>query len=248
MFNENKIWHSVQEKRNFYRQQRTLQTNKRRRLQFQATQKRLTESRPFFRKSTFQTVRHDKRRYERLVGWYGEGEQAKGFYHKEVHPKTNTFWWEEQFKHEKYITATGRAFFKAKEEAKDRVIRDNFKVFLTLVPNTQHKRLKAWVDHCDTMNEYSNLFKNDDGIDEDEFLEDEIAYTTVDWPEVLPVPIIRSLLFLSKSWPASTIPVWKTRAKKNVEVEKEKPVNEGISNEEEEDVYNTDTEEFTGGW
>lgn len=234
MFNENKIWHSVKARRDFHRKQRNSQARKRRRLQNEVCEKRFFESRPFFRKSKFQTIRHDQYRYERLVKWYGEGEKAKALYHKEVHPKSNKFWWEDQFKHEKYITAKGRAYFRDKREAEERELRDNFKVFLDTVPQEQHKRLKDWLDDCDIHGEYKGLFEDEDGIDEDAFLFEEDAYSNVDWPEVLPVPIINTLFFLLKSWPKNTIPIL-TRAKENVEVDEVQMLEDTVINEETEE-------------
>ena len=241
MFNENKIWHSVKARRDFHRKQRNSQTRKRRRLQHEVCEKRFVESRPFFKKSKFQTQRHDQSRYNRLIRWYGEGEKAKALYHKEVYPKSNEFWWEKQFKHEKYITAKGRAFFRAKQEAEERQLRDNFKVFLDSVPQAQHKRLKDWFDDCDKQGEYEGLFEDEDGIDEDAFLFEEDAYSDIVWHEVLPVPIITTILFLSKSWPKNSIPVL-TRDKKNIEVDELQMLEDAVV--EKTDEQNFDSDEF----
>ena len=243
MFNENKIWHSVKARRDFHREQRNSQTRKRRRLQHEVCEKRFVESRPFFRKSKFQTERHDQSRYNKIVRWFGEGEKARALYHKEVNPRSNEFWWENQFNHEKYITVKGRAFFRAKQEAEERQLRDNFKVFLDSVPQAQHKRLKDWFDDCDKHGEYEGLFEDEDGIDEDAFLLED-AYSDIVWHEVLPVPIITTILFLSKSWPKNSIPVL-TRDKKNVEVDEPKLT---LPSEDDTDDYGYDSDEFTAGF
>jgi len=240
MFNENKIWHSVKARRDFHRKQRNSQTRKRRRLQHEVCEKRFVESRPFFRKSKFQTERHDQSRYNKIVRWFGEGEKARALYHKEVHPRSNEFWWENQFNHEKYITVKGRAFFRAKQEAEERQLRDNFKVFLDSVPQAQHKRLKAWLKYCDHMDQYATLFE-EDGIDENEFLAEDMAYSDVAWHEILPVSILRSIVFLSKQWPINTIP----RAIKNVEVGS-KPISE--PGPEPGSEHDTDEDEFFAGF
>ncbi len=214
MFNENKIWHSVKERRAFNRKKQYLQTQKRRRLQQAAQQKRCIESRPFFKKAKFRTELHDKDRYQRLVNWFGDGDRAKALYHKEVHPTSNQFWWEAQFNHQKYITAKGRAVLNAKNIEQEKNLRNNFKVFLETVPKAQHARLKAWLDYCDKQGQYSTLFEDDDGIDENLFLEEDLAYRDVAWDQKLPLAILKSIVFLSKEWPMNTIPVFA----ENVEV------------------------------
>ena len=231
MFNENKIWHSVKERRAFHRKKQQLQTQKRRRLHYVAQQKRCIESRPFFKKAKFRTELHDKDRYRRLVDWFGDGDHAKSLYHKEVNPTSNEFWWEAQFNHQKYITTKGRAVLEAKNIQEENKLRNNFKVFLETVPKTQHARLKAWFDSCDKQGEYSTLFEDDDGIDINLFLEEDLAYRDVAWDQKLPVPILKSIVFLSKKWPMNTIPVF---GEKNVEVD--------VPQESQEDVDTSDFE------
>ena len=87
MFNENKLWHSVQARRAFRRQERNSRTQKRRRFKERVQEKRFFESRPFFKKAKFQPERHDGPRYERLVRWFGDSDRAKQLYHKEVNPR-----------------------------------------------------------------------------------------------------------------------------------------------------------------
>ncbi len=236
MFNENKIWHSVKERRAFNRKKQHLQTKKRRRLQLAAQRKRCFESRPFFKRAKFRAELHDKDRYRRLVNWFGEGDHAKALYHKEVHPTSNEFWWEAQFNHQKYITAKGRAVLEAKHIEEENKLRNNFKVFLEAVPRAQHARLKAWFDFCDKQGEYSGLFEDDDGIDENQFLEEGLAYRDVAWDQKLPLPILKSIVFLSKEWPINTIPAYGIRVTKNIEVTKD------VAQASQEDVDTSDFE------
>ena len=131
---------------------------------------------------------------------------------------------------------------------RNRKIRDNFKVFLDSVPHVQHKRLKQWLDHCDKRGEYKTLFEDEDGIDEDAFLFEEEAYDNVDWPEVLPVAIMTSILFLSTSWPKHTIPAH-TRDDENIE-DSAWP-DTGNTSECHEEVVHSDSDseyEFTAGF
>ena len=251
MFNENKLWHSVQARRAFHREQRNLRTQKRRRLREKVNEKRFFESRPFLKKAKFETLSHDEYRYERIVKWHGDNDRAKQLYHQEVYKNSNEFWWEKQFNHKKYITAKGRAWFRKKREAEEQKIRDNFKVFLDSVPHVQHKRLKQWLDHCDKRGEYKTLFEDEDGIDEDAFLFEEEAYSRVDWQEVMPVPIMTTILFLSKSWPEHTIPEH-TRVDENIEEEDSAWSDTGNDvSESHEQVINSDSDseyEFTAGF
>tara|TARA_B100000963_G_scaffold187748_1_gene163408 strand:+ start:19150 stop:19917 length:768 start_codon:yes stop_codon:yes gene_type:complete len=255
MFNENKLWHSVQARRAFRRQERNSRTQKRRRLREKVYEKRFFESRPFLKKAKFETLSHDEYRYERYRKWYGS-DRAKQIYHQEVNPTSNKFWWEQQFDHEKYITAKGRSWFRKKREEEEQKIRDNFKVFLNSVPHVQHKRLKQWLDHCDKRGEYKTLFEDEDGIDEDAFLFEEEAYSRVDWPEVMPVPIMTTILFLSKSWPEHTIPEHTipvhTRVDENIEEEDSAWPDTGNDvSEWHEQVVNSDSDseyEFTAGF
>ena len=242
MFNENKIWHSVKERRAFNRKKQHQRTNKRRSLQKEARRKRCIESRPFFKKAKFKAEVHDQDHYRRLVRWFGEGEKAKALYHKETHPTSNQFWWEAQFNHQKYITAKGRAVLQAKNNEQELLQRSKFKVFLETVPRAQHARLKAWFDSCDKHGEYSGLFEDENGIDENQFLDEDLAYSDVAWHEILPIPILTSILFLSKSWPMNRIPTYGIRILKNVEA------SEVVAESIEEEIDSSDESDCDAGF
>ena len=194
-----------------------LRTQKRRRLREKVNEKRFFESRPFLKKAKFKTLSHDEYRYERIVKWHGDNDRAKQLYHQEVYKNSNEFWWSSNstMKNTSQQKDVPGSVKSAKKRNRKYATTSRF---LDSVPHVQHKRLKQWLDHCDKRGEYKTLFEDEDGIDEDAFLFEEEAYSRVDWPEVMPVPIMTTILFLSKSWPEHTIPVH-TRVDENIEEE-----------------------------
>tara|TARA_B110000008_G_C16977988_1_gene566944 strand:+ start:6085 stop:6801 length:717 start_codon:yes stop_codon:yes gene_type:complete len=205
MFNENKIWHSVEARKQYKRKEQQKKGYRKRRRQLEAKLLRLEEKRPSFKKTKFRVERHDSRAFQRIERAMGTEKAQQYFYSNSTNNK-NEFWWEANFDHSRYITKRGELILQQIKEKKEQATRDALQDLLNRVPKEQHKRLKEWLDHCDYLNEYHDLFDNEDGINIHEFL-DEIAYEDVDWAQILPIKIINSILFHAKQWNPNTIPV-----------------------------------------
>ena len=80
MFNESKIWHSVEARKQYKRKEQQKKGYRKRRRQLEAKLLRQEEKRPSFKKTKFRVERHDSRAFQRIERAMGTEKAQQYFY------------------------------------------------------------------------------------------------------------------------------------------------------------------------
>jgi len=205
MFNESKLWRSLEHRRNYKRKQVEARNNKKKKTKTHVTELRKAERRPAYKRIRFTPHRYDRKTYKRLELVLGT-ESARAYYHRSSGGKKNEFWWEKNFDHNRYVTSFGRSVLRKAKEEKEQKVRTEFKLFLSKVDDVRH--LKSWVDHFDGLGTYDDCFKeySESDSDSDSSIDCDDLLNGIDYEKVIPVATQSKILSLSKEWTPNTIP------------------------------------------
>ena len=239
MFNESKIFRSVEDRRQYLRKQLQLSKTKKRKVEELVRQMRSDERRPVYKRSKFKPHRYDVNRFNKMQKILGP-EKAKNTYYYQQNRNSKQFWWEEHFDHSRYVTAFGRIVLdKAKRKAEE-AIRKQFKNFLASVRDEDMKHLKKWVDHFGGMGYYHACFEEYEEESGSESDDDFLG--PIEYEKVLPLRIQEKILEFSKSWESNRLPDTCSSEDTCQKVENESSVESSAESSEESE------EEFTAGF
>lgn len=235
MFNENKIFRSVEHRREYLRKQVWISKTKKRKANELVKQMRNDERRPVYKRSKFKPHRYDVDKFNKMQKILGP-DKAKDVYYNQYNRNSRQFWWENHFDHSRYVTAFGKIVLDKAKRTAEKATRDQFKSFLASVRDEDMKHLKKWVDHFGGIGFYDACFEDyEDSESDDDFLGE------IDYHKVLPIKIQERILEFSKSWDSNTLPDTCSPDDTWLEVEEEE---EPIAP----DLGSDSDEEFTAGF
>ena len=242
MFNENKIFRSVEHRREYIRKQVRISKAKKRKANELVKQMRNDERRPVYKRSKFKPHRYDVDKFNKMHKILGL-EKAMDVYYYQNNRHSKQFWWEQHFDHNRYVTAFGRIVLDAKKRLEEKKIRDQFETFMLSVDADDIKNLKNWVDRFGGIGTYNACFKEYEESDSDSDSEIDVNdfLGTVDYHRIIPIDIQSRILNISNTWERTRIPAtcftWEDTCPHSEEEQ-----------EEEEEYTSGSDEEFDAGF